>query len=300
MFQLSAHLGVNSVVWIHSLGAAEKGFTERAIDDLQPFLMRAGVYFESFEPATAADLQNYLDQIVHRAANGLRPIIHFDTHGSAVEGLYVAGSNQYVSWAELVAWLRPINIATGNNLGIVSAACCSMHIYKDISVEKECPFFVLIAPTEAVSFGFIERNAVKFYEEVFTGSDITAAYNKHLQEKLTLFHCERALFVALGRYIRDHCVGRGGSERRERLLTKAISERGLPNNRNTRRSIRKQVKKMIRPTQALVDRYVKSFLIGKNAAFALADVMKEVRASIARGDRLARTRAKPKPPGRSP
>jgi hypothetical protein len=295
MFQLSSHLSVNSVVWIHSLRAEEKGFTDRAIDDLQPILLTAKVHFQSFEPTTAADLQNYLGQIAQQAANGLRPIIHFDTHGSAVAGVSIAESNEHVSWAQLVAWLRPINIATGNNLGIVSAACCSMHIYKEISVEKECPFFVMIAPTETVSFGFIERNAVRFYDEVFTGSDIIAAYNKYLQEKLTLFHCERVLFVALGRYIRHHCVGAGGKMRRERLLTEAISERRLPNNRNMRRSIRKQVKTLVRPTQALVDRYVKSFLIGKKVVFALPDIMKQVRESIAQEGRLARSRAKPKP-----
>jgi hypothetical protein len=295
MFQFASYLSVNSVLWIHSLSVKEKGFTDRAIDDLQPILLAAGVHFQSFEPATAADLQNYLGQIAHQAADGLRPIIHFDTHGSAVDGIHIAGSNHHVSWPELVAWLRPINVATGNNLGIVSAACCSMHIYKEISVEKECPFFVMIAPLENVSFGFIERNAVRFYEEVFTGSDVIAAYNKYLRERLTLFHCERMLFVALGRYIRHHCIGAGGEKRRERLLTEAISERRLPNDRNTRRSIRKQVKTLVRPTQALVDRYAKRFLIGKRVAFASADIMKQVRESIAQEERKARIRTKPRP-----
>ena len=83
--------------------------------------------------------------------------------------------------------------------------------------------------------------------------------------------------------------------RRERLLTEAISERRLPNNRNMRRSIRKQVKILIRPSQALVDRYVRSFLIGKKVVFALADIMKQVREGIAQEQRLASRRAKPTP-----
>ena len=296
MFQLSSHLSVNSVLWIHSLPTEEKGFTNRAIEDLQPFLAKANVHFQLFEPATAADLQNYLGRIAQQATvNGLRPIIHFDTHGSGASGIYIAGSNEYASWAQLVAWLRPINIATGNNLGIVSAACSSMQIYKEILVEMECPFFVMIAPTETVSFDFLERNTVKFYEEVFTNFDIVAAYNKYLKERLTIFHCERVLFVALARYIRNHCLGARGQMRRERLLTEAISERRLPNNRNMRRSIRKQVKILIRPSQALVDRYVRSFLIGKKVVFALADIMKQVREGIAQEQRLASRRAKPTP-----
>jgi hypothetical protein len=235
---------------------------------------------------------NPLGQIAQQASGGLRPIIHFDTHGSAVAGIHIAASNQNVMWAQLVEWLRPINIATGNNLGIVSAACFSMHIYEAISVEKQCPFFVMIAPTDKVSFGFIERNVVQFYEEVFTNLDIVAAYNKYLKEKLSLFHCERVLFVALGRYIRHHCLGAGGSMRREKLLTEVISKRALSNNRATRRSVRKQIKQKVRPTQALVDRYVKTFLLGKKVVFSLADIMKQVRESIAQEERQARSKAK--------
>jgi hypothetical protein len=290
MFQLPSHLSVNSVVWIHSLREDEKGFTDRAIDSLRPFLMVKKVGFQAFDPQTAADLQNYLKQIAQQAATSLRPIIHLDTHGSAVAGIHIAASKQNVSWMQLVEWLRPINIATGNNLVVVSAACSGMHIYKEISVERECPFFIMIAPTEVVSFGFIENKGVKFYEDVFTNFDIVDAYNKFLKEKLTLFHCERVLFVALGRYIRHNCLGAGGNARRERLLTEAIVERALPNNRETRGSIRKQIKKMVQPTQALVDRYVKSFLIGKKVVFSLADIMREVREAIAREERMARQR----------
>jgi hypothetical protein len=295
MLKLSSHVTVNAVVWIHSLPPEEKGFTDRAIDDLQPFLLATGVQFQSFEPATAADLQDYLTQITRQAAQGLRPIIHFDTHGSATDGIYIAGSRQYVSWSQLIAWLRPINIQTQNNLSIVSAACCSMNIYKGISVEEQCPFFVIIAPGDPVSFGFIENNMIRFYEEVFNSLDIVAAYNKYLKEKLSLIHCERALVIALGRYIRDHCVGVGSKIRRERLVTETLAARRFPNNPTTRRLIRKEVKRMIRPTQALVDRYVKSFLIGRTVAFGLPDIMKEARESIAREQRLSVRKAKSKP-----
>jgi hypothetical protein len=36
----------------------------------------------------------------------------------------------------------------------------------------------------------------------------------------------------------------------------------------------------VRPTQALVDRYVRKFLIGKMVAFDLADIMEQVQESI--------------------
>jgi hypothetical protein len=40
----------------------------------------------------------------------------------ARDGLYITGSGEFVTWQRLVDKLRPINIATENNLCVVSAA----------------------------------------------------------------------------------------------------------------------------------------------------------------------------------
>jgi hypothetical protein len=69
-----------------------------------------------------------------------------------------------------------------------------MHIYTAISVEKQCPFFVMIAPTEVISFGFVEQKMVQFYEQVFSTSDIMSAYQRYLQQQMTLFHSEVVSF----------------------------------------------------------------------------------------------------------
>ena len=49
-FKLSSRLAVNALIWIHSLHSGEEGFTDRAIDSLQPYCLVNRVYFQTFEP----------------------------------------------------------------------------------------------------------------------------------------------------------------------------------------------------------------------------------------------------------
>jgi hypothetical protein len=278
MLQLSAVLNVNSLIWISSLAPNEQGTTHRVHDDLQPYFLSIGLPFKSVEPKTANDLLACLEAIEKRAKEGLRPIIHFDTHGSAERGLYIAVSGEFVPWGRLVEKLRRINIATKNNLCVVSAACFSMQTINSIHIGQPTPFFALIAPQQTVSFGFIEQNTVNFYEKVFGGLDVVAAYEKYFAPQLTLYHCEKLLGIAFAKYIRASCMGRGLKERRERLVTDVFAGGRLSNNRQNRRMVRKKVKELVRPNQALIDRYVKSFLIGKKVPFDIKRIMDFVNA----------------------
>src|ERR1017187_558445 len=134
MVQISSGLSINSLIWINSLEPESRGTTERVHDDLQPFCVSIGLPFRSFEPKTADELLALLAKIAGEAAEGLKPIIQFDTHGSANDGIFIAASKESVPWQRLVNSLRPINIATKNNLCVVSAACCSWEAIKKITV----------------------------------------------------------------------------------------------------------------------------------------------------------------------
>jgi hypothetical protein len=130
---------------------------------------------------------------------------------------------------------------------------------------------MLIAPEKEVCFGFIEDNTVGFYRDLFDGKGVVAAFENNLSPLLTLFHSERMLATVLIRYIRDSCIGKGGDKRREDLLTMAMA-RGIPNNRQTKRALRKSTKIMTKPTQRLVDEYASIFLIGKKAPFTVEEL----------------------------
>jgi hypothetical protein len=272
MLHLSSVLAVNSLIWISSLRPDEKGTTDRVHDDLQPYFVSIGLPFHSFEPKSASELLGALDAIAKRAKAGLRPIVHFDTHGSKKDGLLIAASQEYISWRRLIEALRSINIATSNNLCVVSAACFGMHAITEISIGSPAPFFALIAPESAVTFGFVEQRTAPFYERVFKGLDIVSAHEQYLAPSFKLFLCEKMLLVGLAKYVRNHCIGQGRKKRIEDLLTKAVAD-GLPNTRQNRRIARRTAKKVIKPDQALIEQYVQSFLIGKKVDVTIEEIV---------------------------
>jgi hypothetical protein len=268
---------INGLVWISSLDDDEKGSTRRIVEDLEPYLASIDLPFVFVEPRSKAELLAALTSIAKRAKEGLKPVVHIDTHGSPTDGICIAGSKECVSWQVLVDEFRKINVATENNLCIVSAACFGMNMIRPIAINQQTPFYVVVAPHKTVTFDFVERKTLPFYRAVLDGLDILSGYESHLAPEFSAFHCERLLATALTRYVRDHCIGRGAEVRREQLLTQGVSQ-GMPNTRQNRRMARKLAKKMIKPDQRLIDRYVRSFLIGRPVPFSLADVM-----ALARG-----------------
>jgi hypothetical protein len=132
---------------------------------------------------------------------------------------------------------------------------------------------MLIAPEHEITFGFIEDNMFRFYQAVFTDLSIVKTYEQHLSAQMRLFHCEKSLAIVLSRYIGDSCMGKGGDLRRKRLLTEVLTS-VVPNNRANKRMLSKSLKHMMRPTQALLDRLVDTFLLGKQVGFNIDDLMK--------------------------
>jgi hypothetical protein len=122
---------------------------------------------------------------------GFRPAVHIDTHGSETHGIYIAGSKQFVSWQLLVDEFRKINLATENNLCVVSAACFAMNMIRPITINQQTPFYVMIAPQKTGTFSFVEGKTLPFYRAVFDGLDILRGYETHLAPEFAAFHCER-------------------------------------------------------------------------------------------------------------
>jgi hypothetical protein len=280
MLKLSSVSTVNSIFWITSVRPDERGTTQRVHDDLLPYLNSVGLPLQELSPQSASELLAMLDAIAREATRGTKPIIHFDTHGNATHGIYIAASGEFISWVQLIDTLRAINVATQNNLCVISAACFSLNAIRPLKITQACPFLMLIAPEQEVSFGFIEDNTFRFYQDLFAGSDITAAFEKNLSPALKVFHSERMLAISLTRYIRDNCIGKGGGRRREDLLTKVLSG-GIPNNRYNKKMIRKVAKAMTKPSQRLIDEYAMTFLIGRKVEYTIDDLEALARGALA-------------------
>ena len=101
---------------------------------------------------------------------------------------------------------------------------------------------------------------------MFKHGSLSDAYSVYLSEKFGYFLCEEILFRVMVIYIREACKGKPLAERRERLTTKALMH-GMPNSKANRKAIRTKLKVGLKPTQALLDQYVRTFLLGRPCSF---------------------------------
>lgn len=270
---LTDTLVVDSVIWIRSLGDDELGPSRRMAEDLSILAATGGFAFHEFAVRDRAELLQLLNGIVHRAADGLRPILHFDCHGSRADGLFMKPSGEYLSWAQLADALRSVNVATSNNLCCVFGVCFGLQMSLALSLSKPSPYYLTIAPEEEVSEGILEARIAPFYREVFATANITQAYADVLKPELTLFHCKEIFARALATYIASNCVGRAADLRRERMLTAILRKEGVSTpNAAQLKAARTKVKAALAPSQSLIDRYAPKFLIGRSPGFGYAEL----------------------------
>lgn len=271
----------NTLFWISSLAEAERGVTRRLLEDLEPLCAASKLPFEHYEPTTAAELLNSLDNIIGRSKVGGLPLIHLDLHGTPEDGLQVAQSGERVSWAAIAEKFRDINVLTKNNLCVISGACYSVKLLKAIDVKRPSPFFILLAPEKEILAGDIEANTLGFYRDIISEKDIISTYTKWFADKLKMFHSERMAAEALVRYIDTACKGRNADARKEHFVSMAVKN-GLAKNRHELRRARRIAKGTTVPSEKLLKGVVGRFLIGKQPSFTIADLNKfvdEARAS---------------------
>ncbi|MCH8618019.1 hypothetical protein [Undibacterium sp. TS12] len=269
---LNSRFSCNSVIWISSLPNAEMSPTNRMVETMAAHSRELGFLFQHFSVSRIAKLWDLLDEIsIHARDYSLKPIVHFDTHGHKDAGIYVDGEGAYADWNTLAEKLRAININTKNNLAVVGATCFGLQAIKPISIQTEVPFFLLLAPEDDVTVGFLEDNVPNFYRTLFELGDIDEAQFRHLSKKFKYFHCEKMLFIVIARYLKEQCKGKGGAERRERLITEIFSQ-GMEKTPDNLKLIRKKLKEGLRPDQGLLDRFTGIFLIGRPCSFSMEDL----------------------------
>ncbi|OYU33741.1 hypothetical protein [Novosphingobium sp. PASSN1] len=273
---------INSLFWITSLRANEVGVTRRVLDDLEPLCESQHLPFEQFTPTTAPELLAALDAIAVQACHGMLPIIHFDTHGSSDDGIHIVQSGENVGWAAIAEKLRIINRITGNNLCVVSGACFSFQVVSELDINNTSPFFILLAPEQEIAAGDIEANIVSFYRDVLDREDVVTAYERWFPGVLRLFHCEKMLAIVLAKYINNFGLGPQRQRRKEELVTRAFND-GVPRSRQNLRRLRKSADNLIKVNEALIQRFIPTFLAGKAPEFTVKQIRDMVIAARANG-----------------
>jgi hypothetical protein len=230
-----------------------------------------------------------LAKIAERCAGGLRPIIQFDCHGSKAEGLLLQPSGQFLSWTELADALRPINVAAENNVCCIFGVCFGVHFSFELRLSKPSPYFLAIAPEREISVGILEARIAEFYSRLNETGNITEAYADVLSPELHLFHSRAVFAEALATYINQHCSGKRGAARRERLLTASLEKQGIARaNKDQLKAMRAQIKELVMPSQALIDRLAPTFLIGREPGFGIVELNRLAQGRSARRHRVTR------------
>jgi hypothetical protein len=270
----SSGFKINLVFWLRSLSASEQGPTRRVLEDLEPFFDRLGLPFQLRDVKTAPELYTALDSLANPK---VKPILQLDMHGRK-EGLLLSGSSEIAAWEEVVPRLRAINIASEGNLCVVAGVCFALYAIKEASISQPSPVNILVAPDREVQTGKLEDGLTGFYKSLLSDGEISAAFTEHLGDPFKLFNAEGFFVIALRKYIRSFCKGKGGAVRRERLLTEILFA-GRPRSPQNLREIRRQVRDKIKPDQELVDRYAHTFLLGRACPFSIDELMNEVEAA---------------------
>lgn len=271
--QLDSGFSCDTIIWLTSLPDAEQGPSRRMVEDMESLPAQFGVGFQRLHVHCVSKLAGLLDELTHHATERqMRPLLHFDMHGNKKQGLHISGSNEYFSWVELAECLRRLNTATGNNLCVVGAACFGLRAIMPVKLDQPTPFFLLLAPENEVSVGFLEKNVPAFYRELFHSGSIDRAYSCYLSDEFKYFHCEKMLFIVIARYILEGCKGKSGEARRERLLTEVFMQ-GKEKTEENLKDVRRKIKEELRPNQAFLDRYVKTFLINRTCSFNMDQLL---------------------------
>ena len=265
---------VNTVVWITSLPEDEIGPSNRMKEDLAILSIDGRFAFEAVAVGSRAELLSFLTQVAERCANGLRPILHFDCHGSAESGLLLAPSGDFLAWVNLAEALREVNVAAENNVACIFGVCFGIFLSMELSLSEPTPYFLTIAPEKEIAVGELQERLAPFYARLFETGNITQAYRDKLAPSLSVFYSTEVFAKAFATYIANHASGHAARSRKEAVISGALKAKGITTPTNGQlRSLRRLVKDGLRPSQAQFTHFAKRFLIGRSPGFTLAEVL---------------------------
>ena len=273
VLSIAEPIQINAVVWIGSLAENERGPSRRMVDDLQDLAQAGGHPVFEHAVENREDLFKVLDQLAEDAKQGLRPILHFDTHGNSDAGIYLKPSGEWASWPELMDRLRAVNIATGNNLVVVFALCHGLHLYKYAELKKAAPAYLFAAAQKAVTVGFLLDEVPEFYRQVHAAGAFLEPFDATLGKEMTLINCQGLFLKALAHYVKTYARGDVLKDRIARIVQDKLRHQGIaaPTAEQLAEATA-QVRAGLEPSEKLIGVFAPLFLIGRPPGFTYADV----------------------------
>lgn len=261
-FVFESRFSNNAVVVLDALRSSDMQTARRLEEELSQLKNEDGTaYCRIIKTTNKQSFISALHSIGVECQRGLKPILHIEAHGDKVTGLEIGDGQEIITWQELEDELAKINKYTGNNLGVVLATCWGLYALSPLKIANPSPYYFLVGPDRIVSAGYINDQMQEFYKVLFVSSSLDAAMGKVAQE-FKQYHSEQFFHRVFATYLRKACMGKGAARRVERLLSGAIKG-GAPNNRETRRRIRKSAKDFVKPSKESFARRAHHFLHGK-------------------------------------
>lgn len=252
----------NGIIVISAPRIGEEGPSRRLTEDIKVLTLAFNLAFEPITIRNKNELIGLFKSLEINIKNGLRPLLHFDAHGHEECGLQIGETGEYLSWIDMAEELRKLNIASNNNLFVFIAACYGFNVLKSITIKKPSPYYIVFGPSKTVTVEELELSITPFYKNLFESSSVDISM-QWLPEKIDYFHCERVFARGIAGYFHEQCSGKGKKERQEKLLTEVIKGGNFENTPYVRKKLRKEIKKVVKPTPEVVKKFSKVFLHGK-------------------------------------
>lgn len=176
----------NQIIAIQSLEANECRTSSVLLDYIRSWCVENGltVEFKTVNCYSAGEFRLLLGEILLDVKeNRKSPLIHIECHGDESAGLVFENGSE-LSWKELTAVLREINIACSFNLFVVCTACYGFHCISAIDLLEPAPFYAVLAPSHTLDPGEIIRTLMSFYRVALDNRDIGIAYRSLSSSKL--------------------------------------------------------------------------------------------------------------------
>jgi hypothetical protein len=259
---IRSHFSNNSIVIIKSLKSNETDTATTLHDHLQSISDAKSPRVEFHDAKSKQDVLDILDEVKEKSKGGMKPILHFETHGNKDFGLHIAASNEFISWRELADKFREINVVSNNNLGVVMAACFGLHAIKPITIFEASPYFILISSESPIEIAYINSQIWQFYDTLFSSGDIDTAMTA-IDKQFVSFHAEKFFTRLVIGYFKDKCTGEAAEQRVERLLAEVQSN--LPSRTPEQmESLRRSAQAFIEPQPETFYRLSEEFIIDQS------------------------------------
>lgn len=132
---------------------------------------------------TAKQWRDAMDYLRDKAAEGQRPIVHFEIHGTEeMNGLYIKNGD-VIEWKEVLQRISDINYASECNLLVSFAVCYGQYLAQFINAYRRMPFCFSLGSFEELYEDDLEVRFFAFYKELLTSLDVDKAYQALLDAR---------------------------------------------------------------------------------------------------------------------